>query len=69
MTKFHSEQKVTETMEFDKSILTVSFFFDDVEVDLCLWAPTLTFLNQKELIPINFFIHNYIIHKKTKSLK
>ena len=26
MTKFHSEQKVTVTMEFDKSILTVSFF-------------------------------------------
>ena len=26
MTKFYSEQKVTVTMEFDKSILTVSFF-------------------------------------------
>ena len=38
MTKFHSEQKVTVTMEFDKSILTVSFFFDDVEVD-CVFEP------------------------------
>ena len=37
MTKFHSEQKVTVTMEFDKSILTV-FFFDDVEVD-CVFGP------------------------------
>ena len=38
VTKFHSEQKITVTMEFDKSILTVSFFFDDVEVD-CVFGP------------------------------
>ena len=38
MTKFHSVQKVIVTMEFDKSILTVSFFFDDVEVD-CVFGP------------------------------
>ena len=44
MTKFHSEQKVTVTMEFDKSILTVSFFFfDDVEVDCVFGPPHLLF--------------------------
>ena len=67
MTKFHSEQKVTVTMEFDKSILTVSFFLMTLKW-MCFWAPTLTFLNQEELIPINFFIHNYIIHKKNQKV-
>ena len=67
MTKFHSVQKVIVTMEFDKSILTVFFLMTLKWIGL--WVPTLTFLNQEELIPINFFIHNYIIHKKNKSLK
>ena len=68
MTKFHSEQKVTVTMEFDKSILTVSFFFDDVEVD-CVFGPHTHFSKSGRIIPINFFIHNYIIHKKKKKFE
>ena len=32
-------------------------------------GPHAHFSNQEELIPINFFIHNYIIHKKNQKFE
>ena len=68
MTKFHSVQKVTVTMEFDKSILTVSFFLMTLKWIVSL-DPHGHFSKSEELIPINFFIHNYIIHKKNQKFE